>query len=159
MPARRRDGAGREAAEACARELREETGLQGHVTRLIGIYTNPHLRVECTDGDRIQPVACSFEVAVTGGELTLSDETTATGWFTPDESAAVDVLDHHRERIIDAFAAREAAFVKCGAPSRRAISRDAAADVQQPEAEQSTAQEVTNRRVERVYRRHRTPPP
>ena len=79
MPARRRDGAGREAAEACARELHEETGLQGHVTRLIGIYTNPHLRVECTDGDRIQPVACSFEVAVTGGELTLSDETTCAG--------------------------------------------------------------------------------
>jgi len=59
--------------------LHEETGLQGHVTRLIGIYTNPHLRVECTDGDRIQPVACSFEVAVTGGELTLSDETTCAG--------------------------------------------------------------------------------
>lgn len=104
--------AGESAAEGCERELREETGLRGRVTRLIGIYTSPHWSVVRTDGSRIQPVSCSFEVAVIGGELGLSDETTAFGWFTPHEIAAMDVMDHHRERIVDAFAAREAAFVK-----------------------------------------------
>lgn len=104
--------AGESAAEACERELREETGLRGRVTRLIGIYTSPHLVVERMDGNRIQMVGFSFEVAVTGGELELSDETTAFGWFTPDEIAAMDVMEHHHERISDAFAARVAAFVK-----------------------------------------------
>ena len=56
--------------------------------------------------------ALQLQVAVTGGELGLSDETTAFGRFTPREIAAMDMMDHHRERIADAFAAREAAFVK-----------------------------------------------
>lgn len=104
--------AGESASEACERELWEETGQRGRVTRLIGVYTSAHLLVERTDGDCIQPVSFGFAVAVTGGEPGLSDETTACGWFAPDEIAAMDVMEHHRERIADAFAGQVAAFVR-----------------------------------------------
>lgn len=104
--------AGESASEACERELREETGLRGRVTRLVGIYTSPHLLVEKTDGDRIRPVNFGFAVAVTDGTLELSDETIECGWFAPDEIAAIDVMEHHRERIAGAFAGQVAAFVR-----------------------------------------------
>lgn len=103
---------GESAAQACEREMWEETGLRVRVTRLIGIYTSPDLVLEYSDGNRWQLVALSFEAQVIGGELGLSDETTAVGFFTPQEIGALDLMDHHRERIADALAGQTAAFVR-----------------------------------------------
>ena len=38
--------AGENVSEACAREIWEETGLQARITRLIGIYSDPHMLLE-----------------------------------------------------------------------------------------------------------------
>ena len=94
---------GESAAEACAREVLEETGLQVLVTKLVGIYTTPDLLIEYPDGNKIQPVAFSFEAQVTGGELTLSEETTDFGYFTVAEMGTMDVMEHHLDRICDAI--------------------------------------------------------
>ena len=94
---------GESAAETCIREVLEETGLDVHVCRLIGIYTSPDLVVEYPDGNRIQPVAFSFEAEVVGGELSLSDETTEFGYFDLNEMEALDLMEHHKERIQDAI--------------------------------------------------------
>ena len=93
---------GESAAEACAREVLEETGLEAQVTRLIGIYTTPDILIEYPDGNKIQPVAFSFEAEITGGELGLSDETIAFGWYTVSEIEAMDTMEHHLTRIHDA---------------------------------------------------------
>ena len=103
---------GESAAEACAREVLEETGLIVRVGRLVGVYTTPNLVVEYADGNRIQPVAFSFEAEAIGGELTLSDETTDYGYYSLDEMKQMDMMEHHLERIIDAHAGQEAAFVR-----------------------------------------------
>lgn len=102
--------AGESAAEACVRELLEETGLEVRVTKLIGVYTTPDLLMEYPDGNRIQPVAFSFEVEITGGELGLSDETTEFGWYTLAEIKNMDILEHHIPRIHDAIENRPEAF-------------------------------------------------
>ena len=94
--------AGESAAEACVREVLEETGLEARVTRLIGIYTTPDILIEYPDGNKIQPVAFSFEAEITGGELGLSDETIAFGWYTVAEIVAMDIMEHHLVRIHDA---------------------------------------------------------
>jgi len=93
---------GESAAEACVREVLEETGLEARVSRLVGIYTSPDLLIEFPDGNRIQPVAFSFEAEITGGELGLSDETIAFGWYTVAEIEAMDTMEHHITRIHDA---------------------------------------------------------
>jgi 8-oxo-dGTP pyrophosphatase MutT (NUDIX family) len=104
--------AGESAAESCIREVREETGLDVRIVRLIGIYTSPDIVLEYADGNRRQPVAMCFEATIIGGALTLSDETTEFGWFTPEESSHLDVVEHHRQRIVDAAERRVEAFVR-----------------------------------------------
>ncbi len=102
---------GESAAEACAREVLEETGLEVQVTKLVGVYTTPDLLIEYPDGNKIQPVAFSFEVEITGGKLTLSDETTEFGWYTLAEMEAMDIMENHVQRIRDAVKNRpEAVF-------------------------------------------------
>jgi 8-oxo-dGTP pyrophosphatase MutT (NUDIX family) len=103
---------GESAAEACAREVWEETGLQVKIERLIGIYTSPHRIVTYSDGNRWQIVALNFEAKVTRGELQLSDETTDFGYFSRDAIERLDLMEHHQERIDDAFATQSAAFVR-----------------------------------------------
>lgn len=102
---------GESAAEACAREVLEETGLEVRVTKLVGVYTTPDLLIEYPGGNKIQPVAFSFEVEITGGKLTLSDETTEFGWYTLAEMEAMDIMENHVQRIRDAVKNRpEAVF-------------------------------------------------
>ena len=104
--------AGESATEACAREVLEETGLVVQVGKLVGIYTSPNLLLEYADGNRVQPLALCFEASPVGGELTLSDETTEYGYFNIEEMASMDVMENHHERIHDAQANTEAAFVR-----------------------------------------------
>ena len=86
--------AGESASEACAREVREETGLDVRVTRIAGVYTSPHQIIEYPDGNRIQPIAFSFEAEVVDGELILSEETTDYGYFTLHEMDGLDLMEH-----------------------------------------------------------------
>jgi len=103
---------GESVAETCAREVWEETGLRVRVVKLLGVYTSPHLIVEYPDGNKFQLVGFSFEVEVTGGELGLSDETTDYGYFSRDQIAGMDLMQHHRERIADALAGQTMPFVR-----------------------------------------------
>ena len=48
---------GESAAEACEREVFEETSLQVHVTRLVGVYSYPDQLVVYPDGNKAQIVA------------------------------------------------------------------------------------------------------
>ena len=103
---------GESAAEACAREVLEETGLRVRVTRLIGIYTSPDFVIEYADGNRFQIVAMSFEAEIVGGQLQTTDETTEFGYFTPQQIESMDLVEHHVQRIADALANRPDAFVR-----------------------------------------------
>ena len=104
--------AGESLTECCAREVEEETGLLVKVGRLIGVYSTPHRIIEYADGNRIQLVSHSFEAEVIGGKLILSDETTEFGYFSVDEIANLDLMEHHQERIVDCLANQTIPFVK-----------------------------------------------
>ena len=103
---------GESAEETCIRETLEETGLHVRVTKLVGVYTSPNITVLYPDGNRIQPVTFSFEAEIIGGELGLSDETTAFGYFPVDELDDIDLWTHHRQRIQDAVQNQQAAFFR-----------------------------------------------
>jgi 8-oxo-dGTP pyrophosphatase MutT (NUDIX family) len=103
---------GESVAETCGHEVREETGLEVEVVRLIGIYSSPDVLVAYTDGNRRQIVAAHFLVRVVSDSLGLSDETTEYGYFSRAELDTLDLMEHHRTRIADSFAGQEAAFVR-----------------------------------------------
>jgi 8-oxo-dGTP pyrophosphatase MutT (NUDIX family) len=103
---------GESAAENCVREVREETGLEVRVCRLIGIYTSPHYLIEYPDGKQVQIAAFCFECEITGGALGLSNETLAYGYFSEEEIAALDLIATHRQRIQDAFIYQEPAYIR-----------------------------------------------
>lgn len=98
--------AGETVAEACEREVLEETGLRVRAGRLIGVYTSPNHVIVYGDGARYQIVAFSFECDVLGGELATSDETTEFGWFSREDIDGIDLMEHHVERLVDAFEVR-----------------------------------------------------
>ena len=103
---------GESAAEACIREVWEETGLHVRVKRLVGVYSDPNQLVIYPDANKVFVVALSFEVAIVGGELGLSNETTDAGFFSVTEMDALTMLGNHKLRVEDALMNRAEAFVK-----------------------------------------------
>ena len=103
---------GESVAEACEREVLEETGLSVVAKRLVGVYSHPDQLSMYGDGNKFQIVALHFEAEVTGGELGLSDETSDFGYFTLEEVEGLEMLGRHKERIIDTLAGQREAFVK-----------------------------------------------
>jgi 8-oxo-dGTP pyrophosphatase MutT (NUDIX family) len=95
--------AGESAAEACEREVWEETGLKVRVTRLVGVYSNPDQLVIYPDGNKAFFVVLNFEVKWISGELGLSNETTAFGYFTLEQMASMPMHGQHLSRVEDAL--------------------------------------------------------
>lgn len=77
---------GETPATAAVREVREETGLDVHPTRLLGVFGWPRLRVRYPNGDVVEYLAVVFRCEVAGGALRANDgEATGFRWCTHDE--------------------------------------------------------------------------
>ena len=103
---------GESLAEACAREVLEETGLSVRVKRLVGVYSHPDQLVVYKDGYKAYIVAIHFEAEVVGGEPSLSNETTDFGYFSLEDSNGLEMLGRHRERILDTLENLPEAVIK-----------------------------------------------
>jgi len=103
---------GESAAEACEREVFEETGLKVRVKRLVGVYSHADQLVVYADGGKFQIVALHFEAEILGGELGLSNETTDFGYFTLEETENLIILGRRKERIIDTLENHVEAVIK-----------------------------------------------
>jgi ADP-ribose pyrophosphatase YjhB (NUDIX family) len=95
--------AGESVAEACEREVWEETGLTVRVKRLLGVYSNPDQLVIYPDGNKAFFVVLNFEVEKVSGELGLSNETTAFGYYTLEEMRSMPMHGQHLSRVKDAL--------------------------------------------------------
>ncbi len=103
---------GETLAAACIREVREETGFDVAIVRLIGVYSDPAFQVvRYPDGHVVHYVSACFECRVVGGAAALCDETLALEWFDT-RDLPPDLLPMHRLRIDDALAGRAEAFVR-----------------------------------------------
>jgi ADP-ribose pyrophosphatase YjhB (NUDIX family) len=66
-----------ETLAGCAvREVREETGFDVHIDRIIGIYSDPGHVFAYTDGEVRQEFSICLACTITGGTLTVSSEST-----------------------------------------------------------------------------------
>ena len=103
---------GEDAAECCVREVLEETGLAVKICRLIGVYSTPHRITEYADGNLMQGLSLLFEAERISGEICITDETTEVGYFSPEQMKSMDLMEPFYERVADALAGQEAAFVR-----------------------------------------------
>lgn len=103
---------GESAAEACEREVWEETGLTVRVKRLVGVYSHPDQLAVYADGNKAHIVALHFEVEVVSGEPGLSNETTDFGYFRMDEIETLEMFGRHKVRIMDTLANQPEAFIR-----------------------------------------------
>ena len=103
---------GESVAEACEREVLEETGLSVAVKRLVGVYSHPDQLTVYGDGNKFQIIALHFEAEITSGTVGLSDETSDFGYFTLEELEGLEMLGRHKERILDTLANQREAFVR-----------------------------------------------
>ncbi len=104
--------AGESVSEACEREVLEETGLIVKVKKLIGVYSDPHRIVEYADGNRFQIVALNFEAEIFGGELIISDETTAVDFFDQKQMKDLEIMEPHKVRLEDVWAFAKEPFIR-----------------------------------------------
>lgn len=95
---------------AIEREVREETGAQIRVGRLIGVYSDPARQViDYGAGRRVQAVNLCFEAeAISDGKPTTPQETLEQGYFRIDALPA-PFVPIHRIRIDDARNAKATA--------------------------------------------------
>lgn len=103
---------GESVAEACYREVWEETGLEVRVIQLVGVYSTPHIRLEHPSGNVLQIVVLHFLVEVISGEPGVREETREVGYFSQAEIADMDVVEVERPRIEDAFADQPVTFIR-----------------------------------------------
>jgi 8-oxo-dGTP pyrophosphatase MutT (NUDIX family) len=92
---------GESPASVAERETWEETGLQVEVRRLVGVY-NSSITLGWPLGVHLYHL--TFICEPKGGTLRLTNETTAYGWFSEAESAALPLHRGHAFRIPEAFA-------------------------------------------------------
>lgn len=83
-------------AEAAMREALEETGLTVHLTRLVGVYSQP----DWLTGNHI----ALFAGTPAGGDLRLCPGETIDIAYFPVTALPPDLVPAHRERIQDALA-------------------------------------------------------
>jgi ADP-ribose pyrophosphatase YjhB (NUDIX family) len=104
---------GETVTAAVEREVREETGFEVAVGRLIGVYSDPRFQVvRYPDGRVWHYVNLCFACDLRGGApRPQPEETLALGWFPPDALPA-DLLPVHRPRIGDAMAAQPEPFIR-----------------------------------------------
>jgi len=90
---------GERIAETAIREVKEETGLDVEIDRVVGIYSNPRHVVEYSDGEVRQQFSVCFACRVVGGELATSKESLEVGFYPPTEIEEMPMHDSIRLRI------------------------------------------------------------
>jgi ADP-ribose pyrophosphatase YjhB (NUDIX family) len=74
---------GESAMTAARREVREETGFEVEIGRLVGVYSDPkQVVIDYGEGRRVQAINLCFEaIAGEAGEATTPHETLDVGFF------------------------------------------------------------------------------
>jgi len=99
--------AGESVVAAACREVMEETGLRVRVTRLLGIYSDPAVRLfrYAHNGDEVHKIDVFVEGEVVEGELRPSEESETLAFFQP-EALPTDITRAARAGLADYVAGR-----------------------------------------------------
>src|SRR4051812_33371250 len=90
---------GETIAETAVREVREETGIEARVERLLGVYSNPHHVTVYDDGEVRQQFSVCFLCRAVGGELATSSESSEVRFVALDDVDALSIHPSIRLRV------------------------------------------------------------
>jgi ADP-ribose pyrophosphatase YjhB (NUDIX family) len=90
---------GETLSECIIREVKEETGLDIEITGLLGVYTDPAHVIAYADGEVRQEFNITYLGRVTGGTITISDESTDVRFIDPAEFDHIPIHDTVRLRL------------------------------------------------------------
>jgi ADP-ribose pyrophosphatase YjhB (NUDIX family) len=91
-------------AQSAAREVKEETGFDVRIERIVGIYSDPGHVFAYEDGEVRQEFNICLACTVIGGELRVSSESTDVRFFSFDEVAQLTMHESIQRRIQDYLA-------------------------------------------------------
>ena len=101
-----------ESIEDCAiREVKEETGLDVRIVKLVGVYTNPHHVIEYSDGEVRQQFSLCFATELLGGTFGHDDESTGIAWVQPEEIHGLHMHPSMRLRITHYLEDRDSPYL------------------------------------------------
>jgi ADP-ribose pyrophosphatase YjhB (NUDIX family) len=92
---------GETLAGSAIREVKEETGFDVQVERIVGIYSDPAHVFAYDDGEVRQEFSICLACAITGGSLQVSSESTAVEFFAFEVVADLQMHESVRIRIRD----------------------------------------------------------
>jgi ADP-ribose pyrophosphatase YjhB (NUDIX family) len=90
---------GESIAETVIREVREETGIEARVEKLLGVYSNPNHVSVYDDGEVRQQFSVCFLCRAIGGSLRTSKESSDVRFFELAESGELAIHPSIRLRI------------------------------------------------------------
>jgi ADP-ribose pyrophosphatase YjhB (NUDIX family) len=92
---------GETLAESAIREVREETGFDVRIERIVGIYSDPGHVFAYDDGEIRQEFSICLACMITGGSLSVSSESTDVQFFTPEDIPGIKIHESILKRIRD----------------------------------------------------------
>jgi ADP-ribose pyrophosphatase YjhB (NUDIX family) len=88
-------------AQSAIREVKEETGFDVRVERIVGIYSDPGHVFAYENGEVRQEFNICLACSITGGELAVSSESTDVRFFAFDDVPGLTMHESIRKRIDD----------------------------------------------------------
>ena len=92
---------GETLAECTVREVREETGFDVRIDRIVGIYSDPGHVFAYDDGEVRQEFSICLACTITGGSLSVSGESTDVRFFAPEDIPDMQIHESVLKRIRD----------------------------------------------------------
>ncbi len=92
---------GETLVQSAVREVKEETGFDVEVERIVGIYSDPNHVFSYDDGEVRQEFSVCLACLITGGSTKVSVESTAVQFFTFGEVVDLEMHESIRIRIKD----------------------------------------------------------
>ena len=92
---------GETLADSAIREVKEETGFDVQIERIVGVYSDPGHVFAYDDGEVRQEFSICLACTIAGGSLQVSSESTAVDLFAFEDVADMQMHESIRIRIRD----------------------------------------------------------